>query len=111
MTAAAALSYRRRFELLVFDWDGTLVDSTGIIAMAIQQACCDLGLPAPADVAARFVIGLGLADALRQVAPTLSPDDYPRLTERYLEHFLACDADIPIFSCAHEVPAEHAALG
>ena len=111
MTAAAALSYRRRFELLVFDWDGTLVDSTAIIATAIQRACCDLGLPAPADVAARFVIGLGLADALRQVAPTLSPEDYPRLTERYREHYLARDADIPLFPGAREMLDELDARG
>ena len=111
MTAAAALSYPRRFELLVFDWDGTLVDSTAIIATAIQRACCDLGLPAPADVAARFVIGLGLADALRHVAPTLSPDDYPRLTERYREHYLARDADIPLFPGAREMLDELDARG
>jgi phosphoglycolate phosphatase len=63
----------RRFRLLVFDWDGTLADSTTIIASCIQRACCDLGLPVPEETAAKFVIGLGLADALRSVAPTLAP--------------------------------------
>ena len=48
----------QRFRLLVFDWDGTLADSTAIIAGAIRQACADLGLPVPDDKAARFVIGL-----------------------------------------------------
>ncbi len=101
----------RRFRLLVFDWDGTLADSTAIIAASIQQACCDLGLPVPADAAARFVIGLGLADALRQVAPTLAPADYPRLSERYREHYLARDPQIPLFAGAREMLDELDALG
>ena len=101
--AAASASGPQRFRLLVFDWDGTLADSTGIIAGAIQQACRDLGLPAPDDVAARFVIGLGLADALRHVAPTLPPDDYPRLSERYRQHYLARDSEIPLFGGAREM--------
>ena len=108
---AAAVSGPRRFRLLVFDWDGTLVDSTAIISAAIQQACCDLGLPAPADEAARFVIGLGLADALRRVAPTLAPADYPRLTERYRQHYLARDTDIPLFQGAREMLDELDARG
>jgi phosphoglycolate phosphatase len=94
---------RRRFRLLVFDWDGTLVDSTAIIATCIQNACCDLGLPVPEESAARFVIGLGLADALRHVAPTLEAADYPRLSERYRDHYLARDPDIPLFPGAREM--------
>jgi phosphoglycolate phosphatase len=101
----------QRFRLLVFDWDGTLADSTGIIAGAIQQACRDLGLPAPDDVAARFVIGLGLADALRHVAPTLPAVDYPRLSERYREHYLARDPEIPLFGGAREMLDELDARG
>ena len=54
----------RRFPFIVFDWDGTLIDSTTIIADSLQQACRDLGEPMPSDVDARYVIGLGLADAL-----------------------------------------------
>jgi phosphoglycolate phosphatase len=101
----------QRYRLLVFDWDGTLADSTGIIAGAIQQACRDLGLPAPDDAAARFVIGLGLADALRQVAPTLPAEDYPRLSERYREHYLARDPEIPLFGGAREMLDELDARG
>lgn len=101
----------QRFRLLVFDWDGTLADSTGIIAAAIQQACRDLGVPTPDDVAARFVIGLGLADALRHVAPTLPAEDYPRLSERYREHYLARDPEIPLFGGAREMLDELDARG
>src|ERR1700757_2788873 len=93
----------QRFRLLVFDWDGTLADSTEIIALAIQQACTDLGLPAPDDKAARFVIGLGLADALRHVAPTLPLSEHPKLSERYRHHYLARDPEIPLFAGTREM--------
>jgi len=105
------MSERRRFRLLVFDWDGTLVDSTAIIAGAIQRACMDLGLPVPDDEAARFVIGLGLADALRHVAPSLPAADYPQLSERYRHHYLARDPEIPLFAGAREMLAELDARG
>ena len=101
----------RRFRLLVFDWDGTLADSTGIIADALQRACVDLGLPAPADDEARFVIGLGLADALRHIAPTLPVADHPRLSERYRHHYLARDPEIPLFEGAREMLADLDARG
>jgi phosphoglycolate phosphatase len=109
--AGASAPGPQRFRLLVFDWDGTLADSTAIIAGAIQQACRDLGLPAPDDAAARFVIGLGLADALRHVAPTLLAEDYPRLSERYREHYLARDPEIPLFGGARELLDELDARG
>jgi len=60
---------REQFDLIVFDWDGTLMDSTVHITRSIQAACRDLGLPVPADEAASFVIGLGLRDALQIAAP------------------------------------------
>lgn len=93
----------RRFDLLVFDWDGTLADSTTIIAEALQCACRDLGCAVPDDVEARYVIGLGLADALRHVAPELPVRDYPRLSARYRDHYLAREAQIPLFDGAREL--------
>jgi phosphoglycolate phosphatase len=93
----------RRFRFVVFDWDGTLADSTAIIAGALQQACRDVGEPAPADSDARFVIGLGLADTLRHVAPRLPPARQPELVARYRYHYLAQDAAIPLFAGAREL--------
>src|SRR5208283_421621 len=101
----------RSFRLLVFDWDGTLADSTAIIANAIQQACRDLELPTPDEGRARFVIGLGLTDALRHVAPGLPAADYPRLSERYRHHYLARDPEIPLFAGARELLDELDARG
>ena len=62
---------RHRFDLIAFDWDGTLFDSTALIVRCIQQACADLGVTVPSDQQAAFVIGLGLHDALAHAAPGL----------------------------------------
>lgn len=93
----------KRYRLLVFDWDGTLADSTSHIAGAIQQTCRDLGVPAPDDRSARHVIGLGHRDALGLVAPTLPAADIARFSERYRAHYLAGDADIPLFEGVREM--------
>lgn len=94
---------RNRFDLIVFDWDGTLSDSTAHIAQSLQSACRDLKLPVPAADAARYVIGLGLRDALESVAPTLAPADYPRLVERYRLHFLTGEPDLTLFDGVREM--------
>jgi phosphoglycolate phosphatase len=86
-----------RYRLLVFDWDGTLADSTALIASAIQHACRDIGEPVPGDVAARHVIGLGLADPLVHVAPGIPPNRHRDLVARYRHHYLAGDSQIPLF--------------
>jgi phosphoglycolate phosphatase len=86
-----------RYELLVFDWDGTLIDSAGAIVWCIQSACRDLGLPVPDDARASHVIGLGLQDALAYAIPGLAPTEYGRVVERYRYHFLARDPQIPLF--------------
>ena len=101
----------RRFALIVFDWDGTLADSTTLIAQSIQRACVDGGQPAPDDVAARYVIGLGLKDALETVAPALPPERYGELSACYRDHYLAREADIPLFEGARELLAELEAAG
>jgi phosphoglycolate phosphatase len=96
----------RPFRLLVFDWDGTIADSAATIAWSIQEACRDVGEPVPDSSAARYVIGLGLADAIRHVAPGLAPARYQQLADRYRTHYLARDADIPLFAGMSELLAE-----
>jgi phosphoglycolate phosphatase len=97
---------RQQFDLIVFDWDGTLMDSTVHIARSIQAACRDLGLPVPADEAASYVIGLGLREALQIAAPSLEPAEYPRLVERYRFHFLIKDPEIELFDGVREMLVE-----
>ena len=96
----------RRFDLLVFDWDGTLVDSTGCIAGALQSACRDLGYAVPSDRDARYVIGLGLSDALAHVVPGIQESEYPQLLERYRHHFQLQDAGTQLFGGAVELLQE-----
>jgi phosphoglycolate phosphatase len=95
----------RRYELIVFDWDGTLMDSAGVIVASIQAACRDLGLPVPDDERAAHVIGLGLADALSYAVPGLPPGEYRSVAERYRHHFLLRDPDIPLFPGTREMLA------
>jgi phosphoglycolate phosphatase len=96
----------RRYRLLAFDWDGTLVDSTALIARAIQQACRDVGVTAPDDGSARHVIGLGQYDAIRHVAPLLDPAHYAGFSERFRTHYLVGDAAIPLFDGVREMLEE-----
>ena len=92
----------RRFDLLVFDWDGTLMDSAAAITTALQCACRDLGFPVPSEERARYVIGLGLDDAMAHILPELDRASYPRLRERYRAHFLEQDARTSLFEGAAE---------
>ena len=99
------------YQLLVFDWDGTLIDSAPTIVACIQSACRDLGLPVPEDSRARHVIGLGLQDALSYAIPGLPADDYGRVVESYRRHFLARDPEIPLFPGAQAMLAGLKARG
>jgi len=87
----------RKFDLIAFDWDGTLFDSTALIVRCIQSACRDLGLPVPSDVDAAYVIGLGLHDALRHVTPDLPPERVHELGRRYRYHYLARQHELVLF--------------
>jgi len=87
----------RRFDLIVFDWDGTLFDSTALIARCIQAACADIGLPVPSEQAASYVIGLGLHDALQHVVPGLPRERYPELGQRYRHHYVAKQHELVLF--------------
>lgn len=92
-----------KYELVVFDWDGTLLDSAGAIVHAIQASCRDLGLPVPDDARARHVIGLGLADALRHAVPDLPPESTSAMVERYRFHYLSGDHSLTLFDGVPEM--------
>jgi phosphoglycolate phosphatase len=100
----------RHFDLLIFDWDGTLMDSTGAIAESIQMASADMGMQVPTKEEAKQIIGLGLAEALQTLFPDLTSADYPHLVERYRYHFLGQDHTLPLFDgVADSIAALHAA--
>ena len=87
----------RQFDLIAFDWDGTLFDSTALITHSIQQAVQDVGGARPSDQAAAYVIGMALTPALAHAAPDVPPEQYPQLAERYRHHYLARQHDINLF--------------
>jgi len=85
------------YSLIVFDWDGTLVDSAGAIAECIQQACRDMGLEPPTREQASHVIGLGLHDSLRLAVPELRTAQYAEFVALYRKHFLAREDAMRLF--------------
>ena len=91
------MSRPRQFDLICFDWDGTLFDSTAIIVRSIQQAVLDVGGAKPTDEAASYVIGMALMPALAHAAPDVPKEKYPLLGERYRHHYLATQHDISLF--------------
>ena len=64
----------RRFDLIAFDWDGTVADSTAIISRSIQDAVRDVGGTVPSDEQAAYVIGMALMPALARAAPDVPPE-------------------------------------
>lgn len=84
------------FDLIVFDWDGTLIDSTATIARSIQSAAVDLGLPVPSVERARHVIGLGLRDALAHAVPQLDASNTATFSERYRHHYLSQEESLAL---------------
>ncbi|TMH13249.1 MAG: HAD family hydrolase [Betaproteobacteria bacterium] len=105
----------RQFDLIVFDWDGTLFDSTALITRCIQSACADVGVAVPSDRDASYVIGLGLVEALQHAAPDLPRERYPELGNRYRHHYFARQHEIVLFDGAltmlHSLKQRHHWLG
>jgi phosphoglycolate phosphatase len=87
----------KKYDLVVFDWDGTLFDSTDIITRCIQAAVEDVGGKRPSVQQASHVIGLNHMEALAYAAPDVHKDKYPLLGERYRHHFFADQEEISLF--------------
>jgi phosphoglycolate phosphatase len=90
-------------DLVIFDWDGTLVDSKGAIVGAIRGSLNDVGLPVWPDEELQQVIGLGLAEAIRELLPDQGPEVHESVAEAYRERFLTVtSADMPLFEGVRE---------
>lgn len=87
----------RRFELIVFDWDGTLFDSTALIVQCIQAAVRDVGAHPPSPERAAWVIGMGLEQALAHAAPEVPPERHGELVRRYQHHWFARQHEVTLF--------------
>ena len=91
------MSRPRQFDLICFDWDGTLFDSTAIIVRCIQAAVRDVGGTVPTDKEAAYVIGMGLMQALAHAAPDVPPETYTELGNRYRFHYIQHQDDLSLF--------------
>jgi phosphoglycolate phosphatase len=94
---------KRRYDLIVWDWDGTILDSTPTIVQCIQQSCRDLGFKEPDDSLASSVIGLGIQDSLRRAVPWIEPAHFQKLTDRFRYHYLAKDHELHLFDGIREL--------
>lgn len=88
----------RQYDLIVFDWDGTLMDSETKIVRCMQAAAIDVGISDPGVAAIRDIIGLGLSEAIQVLFPNLDFAAKAGVVERYRQHFLELDAtETPLF--------------
>ena len=100
------------FDLLVFDGDGTLMDSEARIVASLTAAFEDLDQPPPAPERSRDIIGLGLNEAMQRLWPESTPAQRGRLIERYRHHFLVANhTPTPLFPGAADVIAALHAAG
>ena len=83
----------RRFDLIVFDWDGTLMDSEARIVVCMQRAASDIGLPVPSGAATREIIGLGLAEAVQRLFPQADASGVETLVDAYRRHWLGDEVE------------------
>lgn len=87
----------KRFDLIVFDWDGTLANSTQMIVDCMREASADAGLPVPDHSAASHIIGLGLQEAIDALFGKLTETQFQQLVTRYRHHYYARDEETPLF--------------
>jgi phosphoglycolate phosphatase len=97
----------KRYELVVFDWDGTLMDSEARIVSCMQRAAADAGFPIPVPAAARDIIGLGMTEAVGRLFPTADPRGVDNLISAYREHWLGNEVEAAtMFGGALELVSE-----
>ena len=95
------------FKLVVFDWDGTLMDSEDKIVASVRAAIADLSLQPISRERIRNIIGLGLREAVETLVPQRRDDFYREFIERYRHHFLVADqTPMPLFDGVPETLTE-----
>ncbi|MFK5914939.1 MAG: HAD-IA family hydrolase [Woeseiaceae bacterium] len=80
-------------KLIVFDWDGTLMDSVAHIVYCLRSAITNLKLEPKTDEELKNIIGLGLREALFDLYPSATDKDLTDLTDQYREHFFDKNID------------------
>ncbi|NYS76268.1 MULTISPECIES: HAD-IA family hydrolase [Halomonadaceae] len=86
-----------QYELIIFDWDGTLMDSVPRIVSCMQAAALEAEWGELSTAEVEDIIGLGLPEAIAQLCPGILPEQAERLRERYSHHFVTADATPMLF--------------
>lgn len=94
---------KKKFDLIVWDWDGTLADSTGMIANALVQAATQVGLPTLDFQNARNIIGLGLRESIQTLFGDISDEQAQALAKQYSTNYYAGEQEIPLFDGAQNL--------
>jgi len=97
---------KKKFDLIVWDWDGTLADSTGMITKAVVDAAEQVGLPALDPKAARNIIGLGLRESIQALFGDIPAVQAQAVAKQYTANYYAGEKEIPLFAGAKEVIIE-----
>lgn len=92
----------KRFDLIVFDWDGTLANSTQIIVDSIRKGAIEIGLDDPGQEAASSIIGLGLREAIHQLFGEVHQEQVQQMAARYNVHYNAQQDNVVLFDQAYE---------
>lgn len=91
-------------KLIIFDWDGTLMDSTSQIIVCMQQAALDCQLPMPSAAAVKHIIGLGLPEAITELFPNENDEIRQAIRQAYAQHFVAgSGGQSQLYSGAHSL--------
>ncbi len=96
----------KQFDLIVWDWDGTIADSTGMITKAVVDAAEQVGLPKLDPAAARNIIGLGLKESIHALFGDIPVEQAQALARQYTANYYAGESEIPLFAGAKETIIE-----
>lgn len=87
----SALKDTLSYQLIIFDWDGTLMDSQARITACLESSACDLNLPLLTQTQYKHVIGLGLKEAISALYPQLNATLVTDFADRYRYHFVTAN--------------------
>ncbi len=90
----------KAYKAVIFDWDGTLMDSTQAIVNAMQAASNECALPVPDHNDVRNLIGLGMAEVLAALFPTMSQTEQQRFRSVYRTCFIRHHEQMALYSGA-----------
>jgi phosphoglycolate phosphatase len=92
----------KKFDLIVWDWDGTMANSTAMITHALVQAAEQVGLPKLDPSKAKGIIGLGLRESIQELFGDLAPEQAQRLATQYSANYYSAESNIPLYEGAYE---------